>query len=322
MLVVVWRITETCDLACPFCAYDRRLRRPRAAADPDQVLAFGALLGDYAAASSRDVLVSWLGGEPLRWPPLLDISRAFKRDFGLRLSATTNGATLNSASVRRRIVEDFDELIISVDGVGAAHDELRGAAGLFAQLRENVISLHKLKLGRGPLLRVNTVLMRDNIRAFEDLCRVVAEWGVDELTFNALGGRDRPEFYPDHSLRPADVVWFREALPGIRERMARRGLRILGSERYLDRLVSWAHNLQSPISDCQPGQQFLFVDERGHIAPCSFTVGGYAIHLSEMRTADDLRRLPARLAGRQRAEMLAPCCDCPSTQVFGKFASP
>ncbi len=321
-LVVVWRVTEVCDLACRFCAYSRELRRSRATANPGDVLRFGALLGEYAATPSRDVLVSWLGGEPLRWPRLLDVSRAFKCEFNLRLGVTTNGTALGLASVRQRVVEDFDELTISVDGTGGVHDELRNAPGLYDQLRVAVASLREFRaaLGRGPRLRVNTVLMRDNVRAFEDLCRAVAEWGVEELTFNALGGRERPEFYLNHGLRPEEVDWLRGALPGIRERAARWGLTILGSEKYLHRLASAAHGAAIPVDDCQPGQRFLFIDEHGFVAPCSFTVQGYGMPLSEIRTVDDLRRLPVHLTERKRAEMLVPCYDCPSTQVFGKFA--
>jgi MoaA/NifB/PqqE/SkfB family radical SAM enzyme len=320
-LVVVWRITEHCDLGCGFCAYSRHLRRARPSANPDQVLAFGALLKDHAATYRRNVLVSWLGGEPLRWPPLFEISRAFKHKFNLRLGVTTNGTALKSGSIRRHLVEDFDQLTISVDGFGAFHDQCRDAPGLFEQLRLSLLSLREMKnsLGRGPLFRVNTVLMRDNIHAFEELCRTLAEWGVEELTFNALGGRDRPEFFPDHRLLPEQVEWFRETLPDIRARAAQSGLKILGSERYLDRIHNWSLNLQSPISDCHPGQQFLFIDERGLVAPCSFTLHDYGVHLSEIRAPRDLAQLPARLAERKRAKMSAPCFDCPSTQVFGKF---
>jgi MoaA/NifB/PqqE/SkfB family radical SAM enzyme len=319
--VVVWRITEACDLGCGFCAYSRRLRRPRATADPKQVLAFGGLLSEYARVDSREVLVSWLGGEPLRWPPVWELSRTFAQELGLRISATTNGTALKSAEARQRLIDDFAEITISVDGLGPIHDELRGAPGLFEQLRASLKSLCDLKsrLGRGPRLRVNTILMRDSIYAFEDLCRDVAGWGVEEVTINALGGRDRPEFYPDHGLRPEDVAWFRRALPGIRERMAKLGLTILGSELYLNRLEASARNYHLPITDCHPGQQFLFVDERGFVSPCSYTTHGYGVHLSELHSPEDLYLLPARFAERRRQRRLAPCLDCPSTQVFGKF---
>ena len=323
-LVVLWRITETCDLACPFCAYSRELSRSRTSANPDDVLRFGALLGDYARNYQRDALVSWLGGEPLLWKPLFEISRAFKREFGLRVSLTTNGTRLGSEEVRSRIAADFDEITISVDGVGAGHDSCRRTAGLYNRIQENVRRIDQLRGGRGhtPRIRVNTVLMRDNIHSFESLCLAVAEWGVEDLTFNTLGGRDRPEFFPDHCLRPDDVKRLRESLPGIRERLAKLGLVILGSNRYLDRFQATTTNNQLPITDCQPGQHFLFIDERGFIAPCSFTTGGYGVHLGEIQSARTLAELPQRFMERQHAQCLAPCFDCPSTQVFGKFNSP
>jgi len=321
LLIVVWRVTEVCDLGCDFCAYSRMLPRSRAVANPDDVLRFGAVLGDYSAKFGRAVLVSWLGGEPLRWKPAFDVSRVFRVEFGLRVSATTNGTALESESVRRCVAEDFDPLTVSVDGVGPGHDRWRRTTGLYAQLEKNVRRLGELKLerGRSPRLRVNTILMRDNIHDFESLCRAVAGWGADELTFNALGGRDRPEFYAEHCLRPEDVAQFRQSLPGVRERMARLGLTILGSERYLDRLEAFARGEALPVADCRPGQTFLFVDERGMVSPCSYTVEGYGAPLDELRTADDVHRLPERFAASRRA-MLAPCFDCPSTQVFGKFA--
>jgi MoaA/NifB/PqqE/SkfB family radical SAM enzyme len=322
-LVVVWRVTEVCDLACPFCAYSAELRRPRASADRGEVIRFGALLGEHAQTCGRAGLVSWLGGEPLLWKPIWDVSHVFKNQFGLRIGVTTNGTRLDSEGTRRTILEDFDEVTVSVDGVGPDHDRRRGMAGLYARLEKNVrwLKEHKIASGRGPRLRVNTVLMRDTIHAFESLCVAVAGWGVEELTFNALGGRDRPEFFPDHSLRPKQIESFCAELPRIRERVAPLGLNILGSERYLSRLLASAHHHQLPITDCQPGQKFLFVDECGYLAPCSFTTQGYGVHLSEIRSVSDLQSLPARFAERRRATTLTPCYDCHSTQVFGKFAN-
>jgi len=319
-LILVWRITEACDLACPFCAYDRNLRRPRASADPEQVLAFGAVLGKYAQTYSRNILVSWLGGEPLRWPPLFEISRTFKHDYHLRLSATTNGTALASEKTRRALAENFDELTLSLDGLGSTHDELRGAPGLFAQLRASIAALRAC--APRLRLRVNTLLLRDNIAAFPALCETLADWGIAELTFNALGGRDRPEFYPDHCLRPEQLTAFRASLPALRARLAPRGLALLGSDSYLDRLSASARNYQLPITSCSPGQNFLFIDEHGFVSPCSFTTAGYGIRLGELHTPADLHQLPALFAERQRLQRLAVCDDCPSTQVFGKFSNP
>jgi MoaA/NifB/PqqE/SkfB family radical SAM enzyme len=321
-LVVVWRVTENCNLGCRFCEYSRHLRRPRTTANPEQVRAFGELLRDYRAVYGREVLVSWLGGEPLLWPPLTRISHTFKHEFNLRVGVTTNGTALESALVRQRIVEDYDQITISIDGIGEFHDWCRDAQGLYDQLRAGILDLRELKVrrGHGPLIRVNTILMRNNLHQFERLCCSLAEWGVEQVSFNALGGKHRPEFYQSHSLLPEHVAWLHQELPDIRERMARLGLSICGGEHYLHRIVSSIRGNSIPVFDCQPGARSLFIDERGVVAPCSFTTQGYGFRLDELKTAGDVDQIPWRLAERKRKEMLAPCFDCRSTQVFGKFS--
>ena len=316
-LVVVWRVTEACARACRFCGYSRELRRPRGAADPDEVRRFGLLLAEYSRRAERPVLVSWLGGEPLRWSPLLPIAREFKA-AGLHLGVTTNGTALSEPTVRAALRRDFAHVVVSVDGLEATHDRLRGRVGLFSQVREDLAALRALG---GPLqLRANTVLMRDNIADFEALCLTLAGWGVRELTFNLLGGRDRPEFYPAHSLLPGQLARFRADLPLLRARLLPFGLSVRGSLRYLDRLEQAVLGLRAPVSDCGPGQEFLFIDERSLISPCSFTGDDYGLPLSAIRSSDDLARLPQELADHRRARPTLICADCPSTQHFGKFA--
>jgi MoaA/NifB/PqqE/SkfB family radical SAM enzyme len=320
-LVIVWRVTEQCNLGCQFCGYDRTLERTRKTADAQMALAFGERLRDYQLKSNRSVLISWLGGEPFLWRSLFDVSRAFNRDFGFRIAATTNGLPLSASQTREQIVALFAHLVVSVDGLGEFHDRVRGTRGAFDQIKSNVIALRELRDARQAELKIgaNTILMHDNLDAFESLCSELADWGISEITFNTLGGRDRPAFFPAHRLTPNDVMWFRAQLPGIRARLSKRRIIVRGAEKYLDRIDALAREHAYAIHDCKPGTRFLFIDEAGLIAPCNFTVNGYGISLSQIDRAGDLERLPIIFARRQANEMLAPCFDCRSTQVFDKF---
>src|SRR5215467_6730555 len=102
-MIVVWRITERCNLGCPFCAYDRSISWRRRDADSAAVLQFGAVLANYQQITGDSVLVSWIGGEPFLYPELPSLTEAFTDRFGLRISATTNGTTLGSDAVRQHI---------------------------------------------------------------------------------------------------------------------------------------------------------------------------------------------------------------------------
>jgi sulfatase maturation enzyme AslB (radical SAM superfamily) len=126
-MIVLWRITDRCNLACGFCAHDRRLPRKRMDANPAQVLRFAELLAQWQQQTGRPVLLSWLGGEPLLWPPLLTLDRQIRgMDSNLRLSQTSNGTRLHDPAVRAHLLEHYAELTLSVDAAGTLHDQLRG----------------------------------------------------------------------------------------------------------------------------------------------------------------------------------------------------
>lgn len=213
------------------------------------------------------------------------------------------------------------EITISVDAPGPQHDALRGWPGGFDLLDVAITEIVRRKraLWRGPKVRINTVLMRQNIGAFEELCRHAARWGVDEITFNQLGGRDRPEFYPDHRLRPEDVSAFAEQLPVIRAQLARAGVTLVGGESYLNRMRASAAGEKRLVRDCHPGESFLFIDEDGRAAPCNFTASQIGVPLSEVGATDALQLLPARLAEARERCRPSACEDCHSTQVWAKF---
>jgi len=319
-VIVLWRITERCNYACGFCAYDRRLGRPRTQTDAYDVLRLGAVLGQYARATGDRVLVSWLGGEPLLWPPLFEVSGAL-RDDGLAVSLTTNGSLLHRPGVRAALLDHLDEVTVSVDAMAGLHDELRGFEGAWARCRDAIVALRQMRdlRGYGPKLRANVVLMRATLPEFGRLCAALADWGVDEITFNQLGGRDRPEFYPSQQLRPDDVAALGGQLPGLKATLADRGVRLCGAPRYLDRFAATAAGEAWPVQDCAMGERMLFVDERGRVAPCSFSSDDYGAPIADVQSAQDLLDLPRRFRAARDAAPCPTCADCPSTQVFAKF---
>jgi MoaA/NifB/PqqE/SkfB family radical SAM enzyme len=319
-VIVLWRTTTRCNYACGFCAYDRRLGIERDAVDMAEAARFGRLLVDWSRLRQERVMLSWLGGEPLLWPPIWKLSAELAA-AGLAISATTNGSTLRRADVRARLLAHFTELTVSIDGPAAVHDRLRGSVGAWARVRDGVRTLVDARGDKPLKLRANVVLMRDTIGHFAELCMTLAAWGVDEITFNQLGGRDRPTFYASQRLWPADITVLRAMLPDLRNRLAQHGVVLCGDLRYLDRLRASAAGEALAIDDCRPGESFLFVDERGIVAPCSFSGDAYGVATTGLRCPADIDGIPARFRAGRRDHRLATCDDCPSTQTFAKFAA-
>lgn len=320
-MIVVWRVTQHCNLTCAFCAWDRSIPGERVDVAAGAALRFGELLAAWQSQTGDRLLLSWLGGEPTLWPPLYDLAARFKR-MGLAQSTTTNGTTLASPRVQALVLEHFSELTVSVDGLQDFHDRIRGWPGGFRKIGDAVQELAAKRAGSRALkLRVNVVLMRHNLASFADLCLTLAKWGVDEITFNALGGRDRPEFFPANALRPQDAETLARLLPGLRTRLEQQGVRLCGGNDYVARISASANREPLAGTHCQPGVRYLFVNEFGRAAPCDFTLGDYGVAIEELRTVAQLQDLPARFAALRQRAPVPVCQDCPSTQVFSKFTA-
>jgi MoaA/NifB/PqqE/SkfB family radical SAM enzyme len=322
-MIVLWRTTTKCNFGCSFCAYDRSLARPRkhvAAAEADR---FGAVLGQWAKLRGKPVLLSWLGGEPFLWPPMMKLSAKLHDEYGLSISATTNGSTLNREEVRSTVLNHFAELTVSVDGLAARHDSLRKAPGSWERISNAIRALagERKALNHRLRLRANIVLMRGSIAELPELLLTLARWGIDEITFNQLGGRDRPEFYPAHRLLPEEALELRAILPALSNRLASSGVRLCANGAYLDRILASSRNEHLPVENCEPGEGFLFIDENGLVSPCSFTTAHYGLPISEIVTAGDIDDLPRRFHEARNARRSPECADCLSTQTFGKFAA-
>jgi MoaA/NifB/PqqE/SkfB family radical SAM enzyme len=321
-MILLWRVATKCNFACGFCAYDRRLNIPRDAIDAAEVARVVPLFQDVAAKRGETFHLSWLGGEPFLWEPLLGLSQHLGATNTLIQSATTNGSRLSSPTVRLHILKYFKELTVSIDGPSALHDQLRGVTGGFAKVETALRQLIAERDATATTLkiRVNAVMMRRTVPHLADLCRTLADWGVDEITFNQLGGRDRPEYFPANGLREQDVATLQATVPGLSAELENRGVSLCANGLYLDRIAASSRGETLPITDCKPGETFYFIDEHGAIAPCGFTTDDYGIATTELFTSDDVAALPHRFREMQQTRRSTACDDCLSTQIFGKFA--
>lgn len=319
-MIILWRVTNRCNLSCAFCAYDKRLDIARLTADPAQVARMITLLGAWRAQTGQDVLLSWLGGEPLLWADRAQMD-TLARQNGVGLSLTTNGTQLGSGAVRAQLIEHYKEITISIDGLASFHDPMRQWPGAFDKLAQSIpaLSAERTQAGAALTLRANIVLMHGNIGMFEELCLLLAQWGVDEISFNQLGGRDRPEFYPHNRLQPSDVTYLARILPLLRARLAQYGTRLAGGSAYLARLADTVAGRPLPITRCHVAERFVFIDETGQIAPCSFTPDHFGQSVDQLRTPADFSALPHVLHTQQKQNPSHDCADCPSTQQFSKF---
>jgi sulfatase maturation enzyme AslB (radical SAM superfamily) len=316
--VIVIEVSTVCNLSCPFCAHDSRLRVKRHTIEHERLKAFIHAIGEFSMAKKESILISWLGGEPFINKSILPLTEELIANYPLFFSATTNGTKLSDPVIRDHIKRCYAELTVSVDGFASFHDKMRGRAGLF----EEVSNCVRLLAREAPDLkiRINTVLMRQNFDMFPELCIEFASWGIKEITFNQLGGRDRPEFYPENRLLGEQVAKLPEYVSCIEKSISNTQAKLIFSESYFRRILATARGEKLPILDCKPGSYYMFVNAQGKISPCSFTTDEYGEDISSIQVPADFEKLPLIFHQKKAGRQAYYCHDCPCTNVHGKFS--
>lgn len=319
--VIVWRVTQDCNMNCMFCSYSNEIKRKRDSAKNEDILRIVELLREYKIKNNREILVSWIGGEPFLWKELILFSKKLKNELGIEVSTTTNGLFLETEKQQEEAVDSFSEITVSLDGFKECNDRVRNYKGHYDRVIKNIYGLSRRKIEKNSniLIKVNTILMRENIGSFEEFCQKLVEAGVNEVTYNQLGGYDRPEFYPDNRLLTEQVHKFFKELPKIKEKFLKKGLKIYGGENYENRIKYSTENKSIAIDECNPGSWFWFINENGFISPCSYTTYEYMENINNIKEIDDIDKIEESFRKMRKNGKSKWCSDCHCTQMYDKF---
>lgn len=122
------------------------------------------------------------GGEPLLQPRLeewIRDAKAAECDAGL----LTNGLLLKKETARRMIDAGVDWICVSMDGADDQMYEGIRIGSSFQRVCENLSNLSKLRVGKRPKTMINFVLMNMNFHQAEEIVRLAARLGVDQVNF-------------------------------------------------------------------------------------------------------------------------------------------
>lgn len=175
---ILW-LGQTCNLRCHFCYF---LDRIQDANHPEhrfmsleKAKAICRTLVEYYGNNSIDIQ----GGEPTLWPDVFELVR-YCDAIGLSPTLITNAQTLSSRDVAIRFrdsgVRDF---LVSVQGLGAAYDEIVGRAG--AHVRQMKALRHLQEVGIP--FRFNTVVSTLALPQLTDIAHLAVRTGAQVVNF-------------------------------------------------------------------------------------------------------------------------------------------
>jgi radical SAM protein len=166
-MLVIWEVTQACDLACVHCRASAQPERSPAELSTEQ----GYRLLDEIRSFGEPLMV-FTGGDPLKRPDLYELIR-YSVKIGLRTNVTPSATPLLTAEA----IEGFQaagiaRMAISLDGPDAAtHDEFRGIPGTFD--RAMFALRHARDIGLNTQLQ--TTVTRRNMARLAEVAEIAKE---------------------------------------------------------------------------------------------------------------------------------------------------
>jgi len=242
-------VTKHCNAKCNICDYWKTKSESR--------------LDDYLPVVQRinPLVVTLTGGEPLLRKDLSDIIYRIKENTNfIYVCIVTNGSLLTEEKAKELWKAGLNQLSISLDYLGAKHDEQRGIKGLYAHI-SNLIP--NLSTGSDNDIVLNTVIMKDNMDQLVDIARQAHEWNV-KVSYSAYTAMKT--FNRAHIVKPESLEQLRAEITEIIKLKSDLG-NIMNSDYYLKRIPIYFET--GAIGGCQAGRSFIQVTPDGYLKPCA-----------------------------------------------------
>ncbi len=214
--VVVWNTTRRCNLRCRHC-YAAATARP----DPLELTTGEgcALIDALAHLGVRSLVLS--GGEPLLRADFGRLAR-HAAAAGLHVALSTGGTLLDATTAEELAAAGVEYVGVSIDGLGARHDRVRGVTGGFG------LALRGLRRAREAGLRVGLrfTLTRTTLPDLERVLDLMEAEGVDRGYVSHLVHVGRARRLSGEALGPRETRHAVETIFARAEAWRRRGLRM------------------------------------------------------------------------------------------------
>jgi len=167
-VVLVWELTQACDLTCDHCRADAKPER-----HPNELTTReGKALLEDARNFGEGQLVVLSGGDPLKRDDAVELVE-HGDEIGLRVTMTPSGTrSLTTENVRRLADAGLRRMALSIDGASAkTHDAFRGEEGSF----EETLRAAEDARDAGLPLQINTTVCAETVGELPGIAELVEE---------------------------------------------------------------------------------------------------------------------------------------------------
>lgn len=280
-------VTNACNLRCPYCYIHKSKDRMD---DSVGRAAIDALVRSAVDNGFRSLRLKYAGGEAsLNTATLFAvhdhaIEQAAAHGLGLSAVILSNGVAVPELLARELASRDI-RVMISLDGLGAMHDELRPTVNGRPSSSQVVATVDRLvRIGLPP--HISITITRRNVSGVADVVRFALERGLT-FSFNFFRDNSCQATFADLQYEEQEMIaGLFDAFGVIGELLPRWS--VLGS--VLDR----GQLLQPRKRSCGVGDDYVVIDQNGQVAQCHMEMDAT---LGNIRTVDPVRAVRGATGG-------------------------
>jgi uncharacterized protein len=287
-------ITNACNLRCHYCYVSK---------SPDHMqqetlrCAVDAVIRSAVRHAYGSVHLKYAGGEAtLQMPQVIathDYAQKLAQEHHLRLSASLLS---NGTIMTQRMIEQLKErhihVMISLDGIGTAHDGQRpyldGRSGSFAMVDRTISRL----LVKGLRPSINVTVSQRNIADLSSLISYILE---RDLHFSLSYYRENDCSASQTDLRFSEaqmIDGMREAFTYIEQHLPKR--------RIVDSLIDKGDMRAPHHYTCGIGRNYLVINQRGEVAKCQADLASI---VTTIQADDPLQEVRSERRGMQAIDV-------------------
>lgn len=258
----VWELTLKCNLACQHCG--SRAGQSRT----DELSTEEALDVVKQLAEVGITEVTLIGGEAFLRPDWLEIARAIT-DAGMFCGMTTGGFGISQETAYRMKEAGIKTVSVSVDGLKATHDRLRGKPGSWQWAFKTMKHLKQAKITFGSNTQINRLSAPEFPLIYEALRDAgISGWQI-QLTVPMGNASDNSEIL----MQPHELIDLYPVIAKVTKRARKEGVNVqpgnnIGYYGPYERLFRGQGDAWKFWQGCTAGLSTLGIEADGKIKGC------------------------------------------------------
>jgi radical SAM protein with 4Fe4S-binding SPASM domain len=268
----VWAVTKRCNLRCLHCSIE-------ASSEGELTLDEGKLLIEDAAALG-DVKFSFTGGEPLMREDIYELI-SYAAGFDMQIVMATNATLITDKVAGKLLDAGLERFGVSIDGIGGAHDKIRGVKGAYERTMRGL----EAAKDHGLSFQFHSMVTAYNLDEIPKIIDLAEELGAYRIYFVYLIPMGKAREIPEACITLEDNERFFEYIYE-RQKSSSVWLKPICNPQY------WLHLKAKEeggfrMSGCTAGITRFHIFPNGDVAPCAY-LPVKAGNLREMRFGEIL----------------------------------